>query len=141
MDKAGISASFASRLNAFYEIEARVQVISAPKPIYPRQNGILHVGCVKQTAALKQICHVFEKTSEERLDSLAGPVVCAAAASGGGVYATPSLVKDDEAIVRFRFIVRPEFVKKGAKLVYRNGKTRMVGQVTRIIIDDDDDGN
>lgn len=99
---------------ALFEIEARVLVLSMPKPVFPKQNGVLLVGCVKQSATLKQICQVDKSQNTNANDCV-------------------FLAEGDEGVVRFRFIIRPEYVKNGARLVYRNGKTKLAGQVIRLL--------
>eukprot|EP01002_Notosolenus_urceolatus_P014734 NODE_651_length_1881_cov_16.310590_g523_i0.p1 GENE.NODE_651_length_1881_cov_16.310590_g523_i0~~NODE_651_length_1881_cov_16.310590_g523_i0.p1 ORF type:complete len:597 (-),score=148.87 NODE_651_length_1881_cov_16.310590_g523_i0:91-1764(-) len=41
----------------------------------------------------------------------------------------------DKAIVRFRFLYRPEYIQPGAKLIFREGRTKGVGTVTRAFCD------
>jgi GTPase len=41
----------------------------------------------------------------------------------------------DKAVVRFRFIKNPEYLKPGMKLVFREGRTKAVGTVTKIHLD------
>ena len=41
----------------------------------------------------------------------------------------------DKAIVRFRFVKNPEYVRKGTKFVFREGKTKAVGTITELIED------
>ena len=38
----------------------------------------------------------------------------------------------DKAVVRFRFLYRPEYMAVGAKLIFREGRTKGLGTVTRI---------
>lgn len=39
----------------------------------------------------------------------------------------------DKAIVHFRFIKHPEYIKPGQRMVFREGSTKAVGNVLRII--------
>ena len=41
----------------------------------------------------------------------------------------------DKAIVKFKFLYYPEYIKKGAKIIFREGKTKGIGQITNIIYD------
>ena len=41
----------------------------------------------------------------------------------------PKLARGDTAICRFRFLFRPEFLKVGAVLVIREGRTTGVGKI------------
>ena len=39
----------------------------------------------------------------------------------------------------FKFIKNPEFVKSGARILFREGRTKGIGQVTQVRRDDQDD--
>jgi len=39
----------------------------------------------------------------------------------------------DKALVHFRFIKHPEYIKPGLRLVFREGRTKAVGNVVRAI--------
>ncbi|KAG7306963.1 GTP-binding protein 1 [Plutella xylostella] len=39
----------------------------------------------------------------------------------------------DKALVRFRFIKHPEYLKRGQRMVFREGRTKAVGNVLRVI--------
>ena len=41
----------------------------------------------------------------------------------------------DKAIVKFRFIKNPEYLKPDMKLVFREGRTKAVGTVTKVNLD------
>lgn len=38
----------------------------------------------------------------------------------------------DKALIHFRFIKHPEYVMPGQRLVFREGRTKAVGNITRI---------
>lgn len=38
----------------------------------------------------------------------------------------------EKAVVRFKFIKHPEYLKVGAKLLFRHGVTKGIGQVTKL---------
>lgn len=38
----------------------------------------------------------------------------------------------EKAVVRFKFIKHPEYLKVGAKLLFREGVTKGIGQVTKL---------
>ena len=44
-----------------------------------------------------------------------------------------SLHTNEKAVVTFRFINKPEFIRTGARLLFREGKTKGMGEVTKII--------
>lgn len=39
----------------------------------------------------------------------------------------------DKALVHFRFIKHPEYIKPGQRMVFREGRTKAVGNVLKII--------
>jgi hypothetical protein len=39
----------------------------------------------------------------------------------------------DRALVRFRFIHAPEFMKKGMRFVFRDGQAKGIGKIVRIV--------
>lgn len=39
----------------------------------------------------------------------------------------------DKALVRFRFIKHPEYIKPGQRMVFREGRTKAVGNVVKLI--------
>lgn len=39
----------------------------------------------------------------------------------------------DKALVRFRFIKHPEYIKPGQRMVFREGRTKAVGNVIKLI--------
>lgn len=51
----------------------------------------------------------------------------------------PLLRSGDAATVKFRFAYRPEFVKEGLSIVFREGTTKGQGVVTRVIYEDEDE--
>ena len=38
----------------------------------------------------------------------------------------------DRAMVKFHFLYRPEFMKEGQRLIFREGRTKGIGTVTRL---------
>lgn len=44
----------------------------------------------------------------------------------------PHLRTGDKAMVRFRFIKNPEYLKMGMRLVFREGRTKAVGTITNL---------
>eukprot|EP01117_Protostelium_nocturnum_P008569 TRINITY_DN3079_c0_g1_i1.p1 TRINITY_DN3079_c0_g1~~TRINITY_DN3079_c0_g1_i1.p1 ORF type:complete len:693 (+),score=294.36 TRINITY_DN3079_c0_g1_i1:297-2375(+) len=47
----------------------------------------------------------------------------------------------DKAKVQFRFMYWPEYMKEGARLIFREGRTKGIGRVTRIIPHDEEIGD
>lgn len=44
----------------------------------------------------------------------------------------PHLRTGDKAVIRFRFIKNPEYLKTGMRLVFREGRTKAVGTITNL---------
>jgi GTPase len=38
----------------------------------------------------------------------------------------------DKALVTFRFIKNPEFLRVGSKLIFREGRTKAIGTITKV---------
>ncbi|HUU77166.1 MAG TPA: GTP-binding protein [candidate division Zixibacteria bacterium] len=41
----------------------------------------------------------------------------------------------DKAIVKFRFLYNPEYLKEGTKIIFREGRTKGIGQITKVFYD------
>lgn len=41
----------------------------------------------------------------------------------------------DKATVRFTFIKNPEYLKLGTKMIFREGRTKAVGTITKVNLD------
>ncbi|RNF05918.1 putative GTP-binding elongation factor tu family protein [Trypanosoma rangeli] len=52
------------------------------------------------------------------------------------VYVAQEVLRTgDRSLVRFHFLYRPEFMKVGQQLIFREGRTKGVGTVTKVIVD------
>ncbi len=47
----------------------------------------------------------------------------------------------DKAKVQFRFLYWPEFVKVGSRLIFREGRTKGIGRILRIIPEEEEKGD
>jgi GTPase len=79
-------------------------VIQAPsiKGIKKGFQNTIHIGSIRQTAVIE------------------------------GIYARDSLCANDTGSCLFRFLGRPEYVKIGMSLLFRDGRAKGVGVVTQI---------
>lgn len=84
--------------------EADLQVLHHTTTIKPKYEGVLHCGTIQQTVTLEEIY------GEEQL-----------------------LRNEDRGHVRFLFKYRPEFVKEGETILLREGKTKIIGTITKIL--------
>ncbi|KAF8297884.1 putative GTP-binding elongation factor Tu family [Trypanosoma cruzi] len=52
------------------------------------------------------------------------------------VYVAQEVLRTgDRSLVRFHFLYRPEFMKVGQQLIFREGRTKGIGTVTKVIVD------
>ena len=80
---------------AIRRFEGQVLILYHNSLIAPRYQAMLHVGSVRQTV---QIESIVDK---------------------------PCIRTGDKALVRFAFLKRPEFVKPGDRILFREGKTKV----------------
>jgi GTPase len=81
-----------------------MQVLHNSTTIKVKYEGVLHCGTIQQTVILDAIY--------------------------GG---EETLRNEDRALVKFTFKYRPEFVKEGETILLREGKTKVIGTITKII--------
>lgn len=85
-----------------YEFDAEVLVLYHSTTMTLNYQSMLHCGVVRQTASIVGI----------------GERTC--------------LRTGDRAIVRFRFLKQPEFLREGSKLLFREGRTKGVGRIIKL---------
>ena len=90
------------------EFEAELQVLHHSTTIKPNYQGVMHCGTIQQTVTLVRI---FKQSEEEE----------------------EILRNEDRGLALFRFKYRPEFVKVGETVLLREGKTKIIGTITRLI--------
>jgi GTPase len=84
--------------------EADMQVLHNSTTVKPKYEGVLHCGTIQQTIVLEEI------------------------------YGSEQLLRnEDRARVRFSFKYRSEFVKVGETILLREGKTKIIGTITKIL--------
>lgn len=84
--------------------EADMQVLHNATTIKVKYEGVLHCGTIQQTVVLEEI------------------------------YGGEEILRnEDRGLVRFSFKYRPEFVKEGETILLREGKTKVIGTITKII--------
>lgn len=84
--------------------EADMQVLHNSTTIKAKYEGVLHCGTIQQTVILEEIY------GEDQL-----------------------LRNEDRGLVKFSFKYRPEFIKEGEIILLREGKTKVIGTITRIL--------
>ncbi|MBW0478102.1 hypothetical protein O181_017817 [Austropuccinia psidii MF-1] len=98
-----LSRSIEPPPKATHKFEGQVLILYHNSTIQPNYQAMLHVGCVRQTVKILAI----EKSQVLRTG--------------------------DRAHVKFEFMKQPEFVKVGQKLLFREGKTKGLGVITKLI--------
>lgn len=89
------------------EFEAEVIILHHATTIKPKYQAVIHAGVVRQTA---QVISIKDKEL---------------------------LRTGDRGLVHFRFINSPEYIHKGANILFREGRTRGLGQIVRMIYEED----
>ena len=85
--------------------EAEMQVLHHSTTIKPHYEGVLHCGTIQQTVVLEEI------------------------------YGPEQILRnEDRGLVKFSFKYRPEFVKEGETILLREGKTKIIGTITKIFV-------
>ncbi|KAJ1503003.1 Short integuments 2, mitochondrial [Coelomomyces lativittatus] len=91
-----------SDMIACQEFEAEMLVLSHSTTIHPKYQATLHCLNVRQTATVISI-------------------------------ADHTLLRTgDKAVVRFRFVNHPEHLKRGSRLLFREGRTKCIGNVVHV---------
>lgn len=98
------------------EFEAEVIILFHSTTLVPNYQAMMHCGVIRQTVMLKEIITIQDNHSTTSTTN------------------DKNLIRTgDRAIVRFRFIKSPQFMKIGSRLIFREGRTKGVGKVTRLL--------
>jgi GTPase len=86
------------------DFEAEIQVLHNSTTMKIKYEGVLHCGTIQQTVTLNEI------------------------------YGGEELLRnEDRALVKLSFKYRPEFVREGETFLLREGKTKVIGTITKIL--------
>jgi hypothetical protein len=89
----------------------------------------VHCGNIRQTARILEIVDRQERQPAPAVPSTS-------ALEGKSKEDSDKVIRTgDRAIVKFRFLQHPEYLKNGARILFREGRTKGVGKVTRILCD------
>ena len=84
--------------------EAEMQILHHHVTIKPKYEGVLHCGTIQQTVTFEEI------------------------------YGNEQILRsEDRGLARLTFKYRPEFIKEGETILLREGKTKVIGTITKII--------
>jgi len=97
-----MTAEETTERSACQYFQANVCVLFHPTEIFRGFQTTVHIGNIRQTAIIE------------------------------GIHPIKGMKSSDQASVVFRFIKNPEFVKIGAKILFREGRTKGIGRVTQI---------
>lgn len=100
---------------------AEVLILFHATTISLQYQAMLHCGVIRQTVTLVNIEQVIRSAASD-----------AEASGSTGKDRKHILRTGDRAIVRFRFIHKPEYMKIGSRLLFREGRTKGVGRVIRL---------
>jgi GTPase len=89
--------------DATWEFLAEVLVLYHSTTIQSNYQPVIHTMCVRQCAKIIDI----EKKE--------------------------SLRTGDKALVKFRFMFKPEYIKIGERLIFREGRTKGLGVITKVV--------
>eukprot|EP00040_Diaphanoeca_grandis_P004842 m.30335 g.30335 ORF g.30335 m.30335 type:complete len:607 (+) comp16265_c0_seq1:235-2055(+) len=93
---------------ATWEFDAEILILHHPSTITCKYQAMVHVGSVRQTAALLKM------------------------------HDKEFLRTGDRSVCRLRFIRYPEFIREGTRIVFREGRTKAVGTITKLIPTEDE---
>lgn len=98
---------------------------------------VLHAASIRQTVKIVQIAKLDSQgkviEDQQRTNGTADGQV-AGKANGGTTNTTtekPVVRTGDRALLRLQFIKSPEFLEPGLKLITREGRTKLIGRITR----------
>ena len=103
-----------------YEFEGEILVLHHPTTISCKYQAMVHCGSIRQTASIIRMSSECLRTGDKaqvlfRYLERAGPLIIRF------------------HVKTFRFVKHPEFLKEGQRLVFREGRTKAVGNVSKII--------
>ena len=99
----------------YREFLADVLILHHPTTIRENYQPVIHCGSISQSA---KICKINTKNNDVNyVDDLE----------------KPCLRTGDKSEIKFMFTNRPEFIQEGYKIMFREGKTKGIGRVTKVL--------
>lgn len=118
-------------VRAVWEVEAEILILYHSSTISVRYQAMVHCGTVRQTASIVAISDPTE--CSEPLKSQSDSAMNST--EDNTVPLKKVIRTGDRALVRFRFMQYPEYIKVGSKILFREGRTKGVGRVSRVFYD------
>jgi len=98
--------------HTYTDFEAKIKILHHPTTIKINYETTIHCGSVRQIAKIIDI-----KTKNNNLDEKNNNYLRAG----------------DSSIVKFRFKKKPEFIQKNKQIIFREGHTKGIGWITKLI--------
>lgn len=93
---------------ATWEFQGQITVLHHPTTIVPKYQAMVHVGSVRQTAS------ILKMLDHEQLRT------------------------GDKSVCQFRFVRHPEYLREGTRIVFREGRTKAVGRILKLVPESDE---
>jgi len=121
-----------------YEFEGEILVLHHPTTISTKYQAMVHCGSIRQTASIIRMSSECLRTGDKaqvlfRFYSLKRSISFHFLKIPNQFNSTPRFVKHLDKVVFLRFVKHPEYLKEGQRLVFREGRTKAVGNVNKII--------
>ncbi|KAI3388982.1 hypothetical protein SNEBB_006639 [Seison nebaliae] len=111
-----------SIIQGIWEFDAEILILHHPTTIAVKYQAVIHCGAIRQTATIVHIEKIKKNRKNEVTTSMKNME------DDDDVR----IRTGDKAIITFRFINRPEYIKIGQTVVFREGRTKAVGSVKNI---------
>lgn len=112
--------------------DAEVQILHHPTTMTVNYQPVVHCGIIRQSARILKIVHTGSANSKAGSGKSNRSKAAQDANSGTSGAGNNYLRTGDKATVTFQFMYRPEFLREGTKLIFREGRTKGIGKVTHI---------
>ena len=106
--------------------DAEVHILHHPTTIKLGYQAVIHAGMVRQAATIVRISPINPTAPT------ASPFPSPSPSTTPSPLTSSCLRTGDRALVRFRFLLRPEFLHIGASFLFREGSTKGIGKVVRV---------
>ena len=115
--------------------DAEVHILHHPTTIKLGYQAVIHAGMVRQAATIVRISHLNPNPApapSPSVSSASSSVTTTPAGPPTASLLSSALRTGDKALVRFRFLLRPEFLHVGTSFLFREGSTKGIGRVVRV---------
>ena len=113
--------------------DAEVHILHHPTTIKLGYQAVIHAGMVRQAATIVRITHLSTATpAATTLATSSSSSSSSSSPTPASTVLASALRTGDKALVRFRFLLRPEFLHVGTSFLFREGSTKGIGRVVRV---------